>query len=160
MSHSQQCAPPAICSLANHLDAALAACEDLLKLQGVAADTHSVLRLELTAITHVLQARQGMKEVRLEDSALASQFALFVAGTALLEDVTSRKGSAESLEAADHEVSIGRCIPVATLMALAASMLDALEVCFVLYDDETNEDPFQASPPVITEALVWASSPD
>src|SRR5262249_40960088 len=62
MSQRQQHAPPAVCSIADHLDGALAACEDLLALAGDAAAPepflNGVVRLELTIIMHVLQLRQ------------------------------------------------------------------------------------------------------
>ena len=156
MLHRQQYAPLSVRSLANHLHAASAACEDLLKLQGPAADPHNLLRLELTAIAHVLQAREDMKELQFADSAVASQIALFLAVTGCLEDATPPRAPAASLEAAANRLIAGR-IPVATLLALAAAMLGVLELCCASMDADTRYDQ---PPPPVAEALVWATGPD
>ena len=153
----QQYTPPPVRSLLNHLDAALAACDALLTAQGVAADPHDLLRLELTAIAHVLQAREDMKELRLADGAIRSQITLFLTVTGCLEETTLSGAAAIGLEPAATRLIGGR-IEVATLMALTAAMRDVVELCFVALNDEA--DAQHQLPPVITEALVWATSPD
>ena len=106
MLHQQYAHPP-VRSLLNHLDAALAACDDLLAAQGSAADPHDLLRLELTAIAHVLQAREDMKELRLADGAIRSQITLFLTVTGCLEE-TKPSGAAVRLEAAATHLIGGR----------------------------------------------------
>ena len=147
---------PPVRSLLDHLDAALAACDDLLAAQGSAADPHDLLRLELTAIAHVLQAREDMKELRLADGAIRSQIALFLTVTGCLEE-TRPAGAPVRLEAAATHLIGGR-IEVATLKALTAAMRDVVELCFETFNDAA--DAKQQPPPAITEALVWATSPD
>jgi hypothetical protein len=155
MLHQQYTHPP-VRSLLDHLDAALAACDDLLAAQGSAADPHDLLRLELTAIAHVLQAREDMKELRLADGAIRSQIALFLTVTGCLEE-TRPAGAPVRLEAAATHLIGGR-IEVATLKALTTAMRDVVELCFVTFNDEAGAK--HQHPPVITEALVWATSPD
>jgi len=152
----QQYTPPPVRSLLNHLDAALAACDALLATQGSAADPHNLLRLELTAIAHVLQAREDMKELRLADGAIRSQITLFLTVTGCLEETTP-SGAAAGLEAAATHLIGGR-IEVATLRALTTAMCDVVELCFVTFNDEA--DAKHQPPPANIEALVWATSPD
>ena len=157
MLHRQQYTPPPVRSLLNHLDAALAACDALLAAQGAAADPHNLLRLELTAIAHVLQARENMKELRLADGAIRSQITLFLTVTGCLEETTPPGVAAGGLEAAATHLIGGR-IEVATLRALTTAMRDVVELCFVTFNDAA--DAKHQPPPAITEALVWATSPD
>jgi hypothetical protein len=152
----RQYTPPPVRSLLNHLDAALAACDDLLAAQGSAADPHDLLRLELTAIAHVLQAREDMQELRLADGAVRSQIALFLTVTGCLEE-TSPAGAAAGLEAA-ATLLIGGRIEVATLRALITAMRDIVELCFVTFNDAA--DPRHQLPPAITESVIWATSPE
>ncbi len=152
----RQYTPPPVRSLLSHLDAALAACDDLLAAQGSAADPHDLLRLELTAIAHVLQAREDMQDLRPADGAIRSQIALFLTVTGCLEE-TRPAGAAAGLEAAATHLIGGR-IEVATLSALTTAMRDVVELCFGTPRDEA--DPKHQPPPVITESLVWATSPD
>ena len=151
----QQYTPPPVRSLLNHLDAALVACDALLTAQGVAADPHDLLRLELTAIAHVLQAREDMKEFA--DGPIRSQITLFLTVTGCLEETTLSGAAAIGLEAAATRLIGGR-IEVATLMALTTAMRDVVELCFVTFNDEA--DAKHQFPPAITETLVWATSPE
>lgn len=155
MFSRQQHAPAPIHSLVNHLDATLAACMELLKVQGTHADPHQLLRLELTAIAHVLQARHDMQECAFEDSVLAGQIALFLAVTDCFEGAGT---AALRLEAEANHLIGGR-IPVATLMALAVAMRDVLGLCYQL-NDGAAEAEAQHAPPPIPEALVWATAPE
>ena len=151
----QQYAPAPIHSLVNHLDATLAACKEFAKLQSTEGDHQLLLRLELTAIAHVLQARHDMQECAFEDGAVASQIALFLAVTDCFEDAGA---SAAKLEAEAYHLIGGR-IPAATLMALAAAMRDVLGVCYQFSKGATEADP-SCAPSPIPEAMVWATSPD
>lgn len=161
MLQQLQHVPPNIYALADHLDTALAACEDLLKLDGPRAEPGpflgSLLKLELTAIMHVLQARQHLRELRFDDGDLANQAALFLDRTACLEEPLKRSaGALDITDPIDHlrsygitagtigtgagglavkgQVLIGRQIPIATVRELAAATLDALEVRYPIFD--------------------------
>lgn len=155
MSVRQQYAPAPVHSLLNHLDATLAACAELVNLQGGAADPHRLLRLELIAIAHVLQARHDMQECAFEDCALASQVRLFLAITDCLEGATVPP---LRLEAEAKNLIAGR-IPAATLTALAAAMRDVLAVCYHLNGGDAVPEP-QRMRPAIPDALVWATALD
>jgi len=157
MLHHQQFTPTPVRSLVRHLGDVLDACHALTNPDGIAADPHHLLRLELTAIAHVLQAREDMRELRVTDGAIRSQIALFLAVTSCLEETTPSIAAAVSLEAASTRLIGGR-IEVATLMALTTAMRDVVELCFVTPNDASETT--QHLPFAITEALVWATSPD
>lgn len=156
MLHHQQYTPPPVRSLVSHLDAALAACDALLTAQGTAADAHDLLRLELTAIAHVLQAREDMKDLRHVDGAVRSQITLFLTVTGCLEDTAP--SNAVGAEAAATRLIGGR-LDVTTLMALMKAMRDIVELCFLTFEDNATNANHQR-PSAVTEALVWATSPD
>lgn len=156
MLHHRQYTPPAIRSLLDHLDAVLAACDALLKAQGAAANSHDLLRLELTVIAHVLQAREDMKELRVADGAVGSQVALFLTVTSCLEEASPAVGAAP-LEAAATQLIGGR-IAVGTLVALTAAMRDFVELCFVALGTRTDDARLQVPAPV-SESLIWATGP-
>jgi len=141
----------------NHLTEVLDACDALVRTQGAGADPHNLLRLELTAIAHVLQAREDMQELRFAAGAIGSQITLFLAVTGCLEEKTPSSAAAAGLEAA-ATCLIGGRVEVATLMALTTAMRDVVEFCFLTSDDASEAN--HHAPPAITEALVWATSPD
>jgi len=155
MLHHQQFTPTPVRSLVRHLGDVLDACHALTNPEGIAADPHNLLRLELTAIAHVLQAREDMSELRVTDGAIRSQIALFLAVTRCLEETTPP--AAVGPEAASTRLIGGR-IEVTTLMALTTAMRDVVELCFLPSNDEN--DSKHHMPFAITEALVWATSPD
>jgi hypothetical protein len=155
MLHHRQYTPPVIRSLLDHLDAVLTACDALLVAQRGAANSHDLLRLELTVIAHVLQAREDMKELRVADGAVGSQVALFLTVTSCLEE-PAPAGASTPLESA-ATCLIGGRIPVDTLVALTAAMRDFVELCCIMLD-EHREAGLQASAPV-PEALIWATGP-
>ena len=76
-------APRCVYVLADILDSILAACEDLLHLEK--AEPAALLRLELAAITQVLQARQRIQDIDLSEPALVDQCVLFLTGTTALD---------------------------------------------------------------------------
>jgi hypothetical protein len=157
MLHHQQFTPTPVRSLVRHLGDVLDACHALTNPEGIAADPHNLLRLELTAIAHVLQAREDMRELQVTDGAIRSQITLFLAVTSCLEETTPSSAAAMGLEAASTRLIGGR-IEATTLMALTAAMRDVVELCFLTSSDE-NEAKHHM-PFAITEALVWATSPD
>jgi hypothetical protein len=133
-------APRCVYLLADSLDSILAASEDLLRLPNPAPAV--LLRLELTAITHVLQARQRVNEIDLSEPALVEQFVLFLAGTAALDLEHLRHSRSVRLPSpapGEPQISdsylIGGQLPIAFLAELTAATLDALEAHFVLYEE-------------------------
>ena len=171
----------AIYVVADHLDGVLAAGEDILKQRlelaaGSAREqpgealrrfVESVRTLEMILVAHALQARTRAKELVDADAPLKRLLALFVGGTAVLEDAVEELGDATladfetaddplaylrsrgllaadagSLRCIEHltvgdEFLVVQRIGLAVLMDLAASFLDALEDC---YDLDTTED--------------------
>lgn len=142
-------APRCVYVLADILDSILAACEDLLHLEK--AERAALLRLELAAITQVLQARQRIQDIDLSEPALVDQCVLFLTGTAALDLEQLRDGRSVDRQPSDFanlqvhdDYLIGRQIPLGVLAELAAAMLDALEAHFVLYAQ--GDGPVSAAP--------------
>lgn len=157
MSHRQGGLPAIVGSLADHLDLALAACDDLMNASGLNRDSPNTLRLELTAITHVLQARGSLGEMHGEDPEFARRLGSFVSDTDSLE--RSFPGAART-EPGDVAL-IGGCIPVTTLSASLASLLAALGSRYSLVpEDGAEEDDLPASRSDGAEAQIWARGPD
>jgi hypothetical protein len=157
MFERHQHAPRCVYLLADSLDSILAACEDLLSQHIEASD---LLRLELAAITHVLQARRYIEEIDAREHALVDQCVLFLTGTSALDLAHLRSGRSlrpQPMASTDlricDEYLIGRQLPIGLLAELAAAMLDALEAHFVLYD---NEDVTAPVAPVIPMAAAAA----
>src|SRR3974377_855436 len=67
-------APGSIYAVADHLDAVLAAAEDIIKL-GRSVNESELIRLELVAITHALQARARLREWHVTDRRLREEAA-------------------------------------------------------------------------------------
>ena len=131
--HASKC----VYRLADSLDSILAACEDLLANKS--EPTH-LLRIELAAITHLLQARRCIEDLDPAEPTLVDHCILFLAGTAALDLDHLRSGrplqrqQPAEVGISDHYL-IGRQLPVGVLADLSAAMLDALEAHFVLYDE-------------------------
>jgi hypothetical protein len=143
MFERHQHAPRCVYHLADSLDSILAACEDLLTEH---IEPSHLLRIELAAITHVLQARRYIEDLDATESALFDQCVLFLTGTAALDLEHLRSGRSlhpQPPASADLRVLetylVGRQLPIGVLAELAAAMLDALEAHFVLYED--GDDP-------------------
>lgn len=151
MLHRQQYIPASIRSLIRNLDAALTACDQLLEVPN--SDPHNLLRFELSAIAHVLQARENMRELQGADSTVTSQITLFLAVTDCLEDGAARK-TVSDLEGASNRL-IGGHVPIGTLVALAAAMRDVLELCCTTFDEVEN-----SFTPIVPETMVWATGPE
>lgn len=149
MQQRQSHAPDSVYALADHLDAALAACEDLLEMNGLHADLEwflaSVRRFELAVILQVLRARQYAEELRGSGSHIAAMAALFLAGTLPFTETNgaqvNRPFDADASDASSggnlditDQFLIGRRVPIGTLVAMAGAFLDALEVTWVLYN--------------------------
>ena len=138
MVERHEYAPRCVYLLADSLDSILAACEDLL---GQPVEPSQILRLELAAITHVLQARRCIEEIDANEPTLVDQCVLFLAGTAAFDLEHLRSGrSPRPLQSTGLSITddylIARQMPLRVLAQLAGAMLDALEAHFVLYDDE------------------------
>ena len=154
MPERQPHAPGSIYAVADHLDTVLAAAEDIVKL-GRGISESELIRLELVAITHALQARARLREWHVTDQALVDAAALFLAGTAALEakrlNATLHPGDPIGISEA---YLIGEVLPIGALTDLASAMLDALESVFVLYESEGDATPPVRAPE--TEPLLPA----
>ena len=156
MPERQPHAPTSIYAVADHLDTVLAAAEDIGKL-GRGINESELIRLELVAITHALQARARLREWHATDRRLRDEAALFLAGTAALE--AKRTNPASRLDdptGISHAFLIGRIMPIGTLTGLASAMLDALESVFILYESEGEGDATPPARPPETEPLLPA----
>lgn len=138
--------------LAQHLDTALAACDELLT---GTADAQSLLRLELTAITHILQARQTAAETFVDDGELRRRLAYFVMQTDVLEVAGSNqlKGPRPS-----GERLLGGRIALSGLTALLASLVDAVD-CDKGPEVDRTGDAMPRSPQS-QEAPIWTTAID
>lgn len=105
--------------LADHLHCMLAACNELARCL---PHSHSedmkglAVRAELTAITHLLQARACAREIAHSNPQLGECAELFVAGTQALE---------YSIAVPSREVMLGRRLAVSTATQFATLMLRA-----------------------------------
>lgn len=107
--------------LAGHLNAVLGACDALgngLRIDGSEESIGAALRLELAAITHLLQARACASELVQTNPPLAECSELFIAGTQALEYSTIMLA---------NEYMLGRRLPVSTARRFAILMLEAIE---------------------------------
>jgi hypothetical protein len=160
MAQHQQHAPACVYALADHLDAALAACEDLLRLGDGTADqtqfTHDLLRIELTAMTHVLQARQRLEDLPQEDREIQNVATLFQLGTASLEEAAKDKSPASRPGTITEDFLIGRRISLGTVTRLAGGLLDVLECAYLLYPDQ-NDLAATASNTAPATSSVWST---
>lgn len=153
MLQRQWNAPASVHALADHLDAALAACEDLLKLSGRHVDLEwylaSVRRFELAAILQVLRVRLYAEELRDSDPRMAPIAELFLAGTIAFTEASGAQVSnpfGSGFDAADRDAMIitdqfpiGRRIPIGALAEMVAAFLDALEAGYLLYERERSQ---------------------
>ncbi len=136
--HASRC----VYLLADSLDSILAACEDLPSQH---IEPGHLLRSELAAITHVLQARRYIEEIDAAEPTLVDQCVLFLTGTAALDLEHLRSGRSlhpQPTASADLRISdeylVGRQLPIGLLAELAAALLDVLEAHYVLYDDHDS----------------------
>jgi len=157
MLHHRQYTLPVIRSLIDHLQAALTACDALLAAQGHGADSHDLLRLELTAIAHVLQAREDARELRVPAGTIGSHVALFLSAIRCLEEAPPASAVVR-LEGATTRL-IGGHIPVTTLMDLLTVMHDVIQLCFAARDDATEAAVYETTS-ATSEVLVWATGAD
>ena len=160
MPYRQRGTPFSVAALAEHLDLALAASEDLKRAMDVHADAHTTLRLELTALTHVLQARQlagdAVGQGALQPGALSG----FLAGTDALEATLSPAPRPDK-PVRPAAGLVGGCILVTDLRSSLASALGTLGQHYSLDPDEDME-PESSSGPMYDDGAValWARSPD
>ena len=150
MLHRAQYLP----SLVGHLDAILAACTALSASNVATADPHLRLKLEFTAISHVLQIRHDVQEEAIEDHALESQLRLFIAVTDCFEDAASVRVLLRTTSA--HDLIGGR-IPVDTLAALVTAMRDVFGIWYGFDDGVEGVEPVLTT---ISEAEIWSTGPD
>jgi hypothetical protein len=159
MSHRQPCTPFSVSSLAEHLDLALAASEDLMRASAANADFHTTLRLELTALTHVLQARQLAGDAIGEGALRPTMLSAFLADTDALEAAASTVQPQEM--PAENSALIGGCIFVADLRLSLASTLGELGQHYSLDpDDDPDDAPNATRSSGDSEVALWAHGPD
>jgi hypothetical protein len=168
MLQRQMPAPDSVHALADHLDGALAACEDLLRLNGRQQDIEwflaSVRRFELAAILQVLRVRQYAEELRHTERRMATVAELFLAGTLAFTEAsgahvtspfaTDRDPDGNGLIITD-DFMIGRRIPIGLLAEMVGAFLDALEITYGFYGEERQARPVRMRPSL---ALVPAPS--
>jgi len=180
-----------ICLLGDHLDAALAMGEDLLvenvalaeptqhltvtrlarQNRDIAEFLQNVRTLELAMTARLLQARKRADDLKRSESRLRPLIALFVAGTAALNDAAAELGDtteqdfetgdvasaflrSRALIARDAAGLQGLCqlkvsedylvagrIRLGTLLDLVATFLDSLDLMFDLYSDPVRQHP-------------------
>ena len=162
MVERHEYAPKCVYLLADSLDSVLAACEDLPSQH---IERGHLLRLELAAITHVLQARRYIEEIDAREPTLVDQCVLFLTGTAALDLEHLRSGRAAHVQRAmpesvaiSDDYLIGRQMPLGALAQLAGTMLDTLEAHFVLYGGEQEHLPANAAVPT-ADAVALSSRP-
>jgi hypothetical protein len=160
MPYRQRGTPFSVAALAEHLDLALAASEDLKHAMDVHADPNTTLRLELSALTHVLQARQlagdAVGEGALQPGALSG----FLAGTDALE-ATLSPATPRDKPVKPAAGLVGGCILVADLRSSLASALGTLGQHYSLHPDEDAEIESSSGPMYDDGAVaLWAQSPD
>jgi hypothetical protein len=175
--------------LADHLDAALAAGEDMVKLaykrevseelspetiaaaRGQQRDLVERLRaLELALVMRILKARERAAELAGGDSRFALVSKLFIGGTAPLVDAVAECGDTSALDfdtgdafttylrsrglidarsclvreddpiGVTEDFLVAGRIALSTLLDLVAAFIDALELHFVLYAGEDDDD--------------------
>jgi hypothetical protein len=147
MLRREEVVPQQVCSLADHLDTVLAATEDLLELHPENVHADGLVRLELIAISHALQARQRLAELHFDEPLLADQSQCFIAGTDALE-----VGEAQNVEPlVEHaplseDYCVGRRISIRRLIELASGVLDSLERFYVLYPEQHDEVELMSHP--------------
>jgi len=168
MLQRQLPAPDNVQALADHLDRALAACEELLRLNGRHQDMEwflaSVRRFELAAILQVLRVRQYAEELRHTERRIATVAELFLAGTLAFTEAsgaqvtspfaTEREPDGNGLIITD-EFLIGRRIPIGLLADMVGAVLDALAITYTIYDQDHQPRPVRMRPAL---ALVPAPS--
>ena len=143
MSERHQHAPRCVYLLADGLDSILVACEDLLALRG--NDPCEFFRLELAAITRVLQARRHIEQLDETEPAVLDESVIFLTATDSLDLAHLRRGQVlhpqmKSMAVSDR-YQIGHEIPLGMLAQIASTLLDTLETYYVLYDDGDAQQP-------------------
>jgi len=159
MLQRQAPAPETVYALTDHLDAALGACEELLRLNGRHDDMEwflaSVRRFELAAILQVLRVRQYAEELRDTERRIATVAELFLAGTLAFTEAsgaqvtspfaTDRDPDGNGLIITD-EFMIGRRIPIGLLAEMVGAFLDAIEISYMLFNEDHQQRPVRMRP--------------
>lgn len=126
---------------AGHLFSVLSACHSLgngLQIDGSEASIGAALRLELSAITHLLQARACASELTRTNPMLAECSSLFLAGTQALEYSTIVMA---------NDYMLGRRLPVSTARRFSLLMLEAIERVYPPQRAQQPVPPPRPAPP-------------
>ena len=155
MALRQQQPPATIYGLADHLDAILAACEDLHTVSP--ARSNDIATLELGAISHALQARRCLQDIWIDDDAVSHEAALFLIATgalAQLQELGYSQPRSEAIGVDEH--LLGGHVPAGTLADRASALLDALEARHgSLWTVQGDTPVVPAEPPA--RLSVWSS---
>lgn len=130
-------APPSAVKLAGHLKSTIDACRALTSQSPAAIGyfyEDEVRRVELRAITHLLQARECARESAALDYRLQECVQLFIAGTEALE---------RSPAIASDEPMLGRRLAVTAAQQFSDLMLQVCKTAypFIAEADAVGEDP-------------------
>jgi hypothetical protein len=145
MALSNQYVPQPVYELATHLDEILAACEDLR------IDAPDLMSLELSAISHALQARRCLQDLWVDDPPIADQSALFVAVTSRFLQARTTHAPAGAAPAgsngtdavAAEDYPVGGMVPAGVMADCASALLNALEARYGQLWPEAIERPVQ-----------------
>lgn len=136
-------APPSAVKLAGHLQATIDACAALTSHSPAALGyfyEDEVRRVELRAITHLLQARECARETASFDRRLQECVDLFIAGTEALE---------RSPAITSQELMLGRRLAVTTAQQFASLMLQAWKSAYPnVAETDRGDDEFVPKPGV------------
>jgi hypothetical protein len=151
MALRAQQTPYCVYGLADHLDAILAAYEDLQAATNRPAEAVS---LELGALSHALQARRCLQDLWIDDDALSHEATLFLAATGSLMQARG-VGSGGAASAASEDILIGGQVPAGVIADRASRMLDVLEARYGDLWPLDSTTPVHAHP--TTPPSIWSS---
>jgi hypothetical protein len=155
MALRQQQPPATIYGLADHLDAILAACEDLRIVSPMRSN--DIATFELGALSHALQARRCLQDIWIDDDAVSHEAALFLIATGALAQLQELGYSQPRSEAVGvDQYLLGGRVPAGILADRAGDLLDALEARYgSLWTVQGDTQVVPSEQP--TRLSVWSS---
>jgi hypothetical protein len=152
MALRAQQTPYCVYGLADHLDAILAAYEDL---QAATNRPAEVVSLELSALSHALQARRCLQDLWIDDDALSHEATLFLAATGSLMQARGVGSGGAAGAACPEDILIGGQVPADVIADRASRMLDVLEARYGDLWPLDSTTPVHAHP--TTPPSIWSS---